>query len=283
MPLVSIGTELTRARQGKYALPLFDAMDSASVDGMIAAMEECKAPAMIAVYAPLITRPNGRAISAYMRSRAQDASVPVSLMLDHGDSFENCIRALQYGFSDVMYDGSKLPIEENIAITRMVVRAAHAVGACVEAELGHVGSGNEYQDFGAQRKGFTNPADVERFVAETGVDFLAVAVGTAHGVYQGEPHLDLELLAEIRRRVDIPLSLHGGSGLSTEQFQAAIAAGISKINVATDLFMTTSKRLVDAARAADMNYFDFGRQSMESFRERCAFYLGIFGAAGKAG
>jgi fructose-bisphosphate aldolase, class II len=283
MSLVSIGTELIRARQGKYGLPLFDAFDGPSADGMFEALEECRAPAMVAVYSGHLDSKHGRALTAYLCTSAQDASVPVSIMLDHGSSFELCIKALQYGFTDVMYDGSKLPIEENIATTRMVVRAAHAVGACVEAELGHVGSGNEYQEFGAQRMGFTNPDDVERFVAETGVDFLAVAIGTAHGVYKGDPHLDLELLAEIRKRVEIPLVLHGGSGLSTEQFQAAIATGISKINVATDLFNTTGKRLVEAARTEEMAYFDFNKKTTASFRERCAFYLDIFGAVGKAG
>ncbi len=282
MALISIGHELKRAQAGKYALPLFDAMDSASADGMIQALEECNAPAMLAVYSPLIDQPAGRALAAYLHSRAENTRVPFSLMLDHGHSYENCILALHCGFSDVMFDGSKLPIEENIAITRMVVRAAHAVGACVEAELGHVGSGSDYTDFGSQRKGFTDPADVERFVAETGVDFLAVAIGSAHGAYKSEPHLDLDLLAEIRRRVEVPLVMHGGSGLSTEQFQAAIAVGISKINIATDLFATTGSRLVQSARAADLSYHELTKQAVDSFRERCAFYLGIFGAAGKA-
>ncbi len=282
MPLVSIGSELKRAQQGKYALPLLEPFDSLSTDGMFQAIAECRAPAIIGLYNALLEAPNGRALAAYVRARAEDAPGPVSLMLDHGSSFENCMRALKFGFTDVMYDGSKLPLEENIATTRLVVRAAHAMGACVEAELGHVGSGSDYQSFGARGVGFTNPDDVERFVAETGVDFLAVAIGTAHGVYQGEPHIDLELLAEIRRRVDIPLVMHGGSGLSTEQFQAAIAGGICKINVATELFITTARRLVDAARAADLSYFDFTRRTAESFRERATFYLDIFGTAGKA-
>src|SRR5512146_1554065 len=201
MPLISIGKELQRARAGKYALPLFDAEDSLSADGMFAALEACRAPAMIAMYTALLDRPNGRALAAYLRTRAEDATVPVSIMLDHGSSFEACIKALKLGLTDVMFDGSRLPIAENIAITRQVVRAAHANGACVEAELGHVGMGKEYQDFGAKRKGFTSPEDVERFVAETGVDFLAVAIGSAHGVYQGEPRLDLELLEQIAARV----------------------------------------------------------------------------------
>ncbi len=282
MPLISIGAELKRARAGKYALPLFDAEDSLSADGMFAALEACRAPAMIAIYTALLDRPGGRALAAYLRARAEDAPVPVSIMLDHGSSFEACIKALKFGLTDVMFDGSRLPIEENIAITRHVVRAAHACGACVEAELGHVGMGKDYQEFGAMRKGFTQPDDVERFVAETGVDFLAVAIGTAHGIYQGEPQLDLELLDEIAARVEIPLVMHGGSGLAKEQFQAAIGRGIAKVNIATDLFISTAKRLVEVGQGQP-SYFDFNRASVETFKARCSYYLDIFGASGKAG
>jgi len=281
MPLVSILPQLKRAQQYHYALPLFDTADMYSTDGMFAALEEKEAPAMIAIYAGALDRPNTRAFAAYIRARAEASTMPVSLMLDHGGSFEHCIKAISFGFTDVMYDGSKLPFEENVANTRAVVRAAHAIGVAVEAELGHVGSGSEYQDFGAQRKGFTDPDDVERFVAETDVDILAVAIGTAHGLYAGEPHLDLDLLREIRARVDIPLSLHGGSGCSDEQFRDAIAAGIAKVNVATDLFVTTARRLTEAARAEDnMHYFAFGKIAVESFQERCGHYLDVFGATG---
>ena len=280
MPLVSILPHLKRAQQHHYALPLFDTVDMYSTDGMFAVLEEKKAPAMIAVYAGALDRPNAHAFAGYIRARAEAATVPVSLMLDHGGSFEQCMRAIALGFTDIMYDGSKLPFEENVANTRAVVRAAHAVGLAVEAELGHVGAGSEYEDFGAQRQGFTDPDDVERFVAETGVDVLAVAVGTAHGLYACEPRLDLDLLREIRARVDIPLSLHGGSGCSDEQFRDAIAAGIAKVNVATDLFVTTARRLTEAARVEDMHYFAFGKLAVESFQERCGHYMDVFGATG---
>jgi fructose-bisphosphate aldolase class II len=152
----------------------------------------------------------------------------------------------------------------------------------VEAELGHVGSGAEYQGFGAQRKGFTDPDSVEQFVEETGVDFLAIAVGTAHGLYDSEPQLDLDLLREIRSRVDIPLVLHGGSGLSEDQFRSAIAAGISKINIATDLFVTATRRLVEASKSEDVTYLALGDTSAAAFQHRCGFFLDLFGASGRA-
>jgi fructose-bisphosphate aldolase class II len=282
MPLVSIGQELERAQKGRYALPLFDTFDMRSTDGMFLALEEKRAPAMVAIYSEAMERPNSRAFAAYIRVLADQANVPVSLMLDHGSSFEQCMKAISYRFTDVMYDGSRLPLAENIDSTRAVVRAAHAVGVCVEAELGHVGSGSEYQSFGAQRSGFTDPDSVERFVEETGVDFLAIAIGTAHGLYDGEPQLDIDLLREIRARVDIPLVLHGGSGLSESQFRTVIAAGISKINVATDLFVTAGKRLVEMAQIEDASYFAMGEAAVDSFQERCGYYLDLFGASGQA-
>jgi fructose-bisphosphate aldolase class II len=207
--------------------------------------------------------------------------VAVSLVLDHGAGFVQCIRAVSLGFTYVMFDGSKLPLEENITQTKLVVRAARAVGVAVEAELGHVVSGQEDQSFGAKRMGFTDAATVERFATETDVDFLAVAIGTAHGVYQGDPHLDLELLDAIRRRVEIPLVMHGGSGLADAQFRSAIEHGIAKINVATELFMTSAKRIVGAARDKDLSYFEIARLASATFRERCGYYIDLFGEAGR--
>ncbi len=281
MALVSVKQALLAAQAGGYALPLFDTFDMAATDGMFQAFEAKRAHACIGLYGGFFERPNARANVAYIRECAATAKVPVSLMLDHGASFEQCVLAISLGFTDVMFDGSRLPLEENIAQTRLVVRAAHAVGVAVEAELGHVGSGREYQSFGAKRLGFTDPAAVERFVAETGVDFLAVAIGTAHGVYQGEPQLDLDLLREIRRRVEIPLVMHGGSGLSDAQFRGAIEAGIAKVNVATELFMTSAQRITEAARARELSYFDISRIAATTFQERCGFYIDLFGAAGR--
>jgi fructose-bisphosphate aldolase class II len=254
-----------------------------STDGMFLAMKAKSAPVIVAIYESAMDRPNARALAAYIRTRAEDATVPVSLMLDHGSSFEQCMKAISYGFTDVMYDGSKLPLEENVDNTRTIVRAAHAVGIGVEAELGLVGRGSAYEDLDLRRKGFTDPDTVEEFVAQTGVDFLAIAIGTAHGLYDGEPQLDIDLLREIRSRVDIPLVLHGGSGCTDDQFRTVIQAGISKVNVATDLYATTGRRLAKcAAQAEGAAYFSMTRAAVESFEERCGFYLDLFGASGKA-
>ncbi len=282
MPLISILDELKKAQREQYAIPCFDTFELMGTQGIFAALEAKRAPAIIGLYSGLFDRPNAGAVIAMVRALAQEATVPVSLIIDHGADFEHCMQALRYGYTDIMYDGSKLPLEENIANTRMVVRAAHAVGAAVEAELGHVGRGHEYQSFGALGKGFTDPATVEKFVAETGVDFLAVAVGTAHGSYQGEPNLALDLLEEIQQRVEIPLVLHGGSGLSDAQYRAAIERGICKINIFTNLALAAGARMKEKAQAEDASYFSMIRAIPDAFQEACERFIDVFGAAGKA-
>ncbi len=282
MPLVSALVELKKAQAGGYAVPCFDTFEMLGTQGIFAALEARRAPGIIGLYTRLMAEPHGRAFTQFVRVMAEEATVPVSIMLDHGASFEHCIRALAFGFTDVMYDGSKLPFEENVAATRQIVQAAHAVGAAVEAELGHVGSGSEYQEFGGRGQGFTDPAAVERFVAETGVDALAVAIGTAHGQYAGEPRLDLALLDEIRRRVEIPLVLHGGSGLSDEQFRAAIRGGVAKINIFTNLALEAARRVAQRAAGGRPSFSDITEPIREAFQDECARFLEVFGAAGRA-
>jgi fructose-bisphosphate aldolase, class II len=282
MPLVSIGGELEKAKKGCYAVPLFNVFEMKGCEGVFEAIERKRAPAIVALNSVAFEEQSSHAFAAFVRSMAERASVPVSLMLDHGTGFEQCIRAISLGFTDVMYDGSRLPLEENVANTRLVVRAAHAAGIGAEAELGHVGMGSDYATFGAERKGFTDPAAVERFVAETGVDFLAVAIGNAHGVYQGKPHLDMALLKEIRKRVEIPLVLHGGSGLSEEQFKTAIQAGISKVNIATDLLMRAADQAKKTIRSSKESYFDIVTALKDGVCEGCEYYLDVFGASRRA-
>jgi fructose-bisphosphate aldolase class II len=282
MPLVSMLAGVRRAMQEKYAIPMYDTFDMFSTEGMVIAAEEKKSPVMMALYAGTLDRPNAQAFSAYIRERADRATVPISLWLDHGSSFEQCMKALSYRFTDVMYDGSRLPIEENIETTKAIVRVAHEFGAGVEAELGHVGSGNEYKSYGSLGKGFTDPDSVVSFVEQTGVDMLAIAIGTAHGLYDGDPVLNMDLLSEIRSRVDIPLVLHGGSGCTETQFREVIARGISKVNIATDLVVTTGERVIEAAKKEGARYFDLVRTATESFTERCGYYYDLFGSSGKA-
>ncbi|MBN1583513.1 MAG: class II fructose-bisphosphate aldolase [Anaerolineae bacterium] len=282
MPLVSILNELKKAQTGGYAIPCFDTFEMHGTLGILDAIEEKRAPVMIGLYTRMFDQPNPRALTDYIKALAQEATVPVSIILDHGASFEHCIKALHVGFTDVMYDGSKLPFEENVAVTKNVVQAAHAIGAAVEAELGHVGTGSNYSEFGAQGKGFTEPNLVEKFVEETGVDFLAIAIGTAHGLYDGEVNLALDLLAEIRERVDIPLVLHGGSGLSDAQFQAATKGGIQKINIFTNLAVESGRRMIENAQTEKASLFSMTMQIRQAFRAECERLLDVFGTTGKA-
>jgi fructose-bisphosphate aldolase class II len=284
MPLVSILSELQRASRERWAIPLFDTADMQATEGILLAAEERRAPCIIAMYSAQFARPNARAHAEYIKTRARELGVPISYMLDHGSSVEVCMQALVAGCTDVMYDGSSLPYEENVANTKAVVLAAHAVGVAVEAEIGHVGRATDYAEIGSQRKGYSDPAMVERFVADTGIDILAIAIGTAHGAYAKgvTPQIDLDLLREIRSRVDLPLVMHGGSGSTEQQFRDVVANGIGKINIATDLFTSAAEALVAQAKP-EARYFDLTAAAQTAFQARCSYYLDIFGAAGKAG
>jgi len=275
-------SELKKAQAGGYAVPLFDTFEMRGFEGTLDALEKSQAPGIMGIVPFLMDKPEARAFVHYIRARAEDSSVPVSIILDHGTSFEQCIQILDYGATDVMFDGGQLPLVENIEITKMVVRAAHVMGAGVEAELGWVGSGEDYTDPEKVRQGFTKPEEAANFVEETGVDALAVAIGSAHGVYKGEPQLALDLLAEIRERVGVPLVLHGGSGLSDEQFQAAIKGGIAKVNIFTDLAIAAGEEMISTANSKKGSYFGIGSAAKKAFAVRCQHFIDVFGAAGKA-
>jgi fructose-bisphosphate aldolase class II len=282
MTLGSIKPELIKAQKGGYAIPLFDVFDMFGVEGVMEALISKRAPTIIAVYSPFATRGNSKAFSAYIKSRAEDTDGPVTMMLDHGVSVDACLQALEYGFTDVMYDGSSLPLEENIANTRRVVEAAHACGVTAEGELGHVGSGADYDASSQVHAWFTDPGTVEYFVKETGVDYLAIAFGNAHGIYKGEPKLDLDLVREIHSRVSIPLVMHGGTGLSDGQFRGAIAAGISKINFATSIMNTATENMKKAAAEEKASIFTITDGIRTSYCQWCSRLYDVFGTSGKA-
>ena len=282
MTLTSIKTELQKARLDGYAVPLFDVFEILGVEGVMDALVEKRAPTIMGIYSPYAAQPNCRAFAAYIRCRAEETDVPIAIMLDHGASVEQCLEVLEYGFTDVMYDGSSLPLEENIANTRQVVEAAHAVKAGVEAELGHVGLGDEYQGFGGQGAGFTDPEVVEQFVKETGVDFLAIAFGNAHGLYKGEPRLDLDLVAEIRKRVDVPLVMHGGTGISDEQFRAAIPAGICKVNYFTNIGLSAVENMRTLSAQPGVTMMDVQQGARQAYHEWGKRLYDVFGTSGRA-
>jgi fructose-bisphosphate aldolase class II len=226
-------------------------------------------------------------MAAMIRELAAGTPVPVALHLDHGAEFAEVIACIRCGFTDVMLDASSRPYEENASLTRRVVEAAHAVGMGVEAELGHVGQGVDYADEASRKAAFTKPEDAERFVAETGVDALAVAVGSAHGVYRGKPELDLDLLAGIREQVAVPLVLHGGSGISDDDFRAAIQRGISKVNIYTAMSLASTAAIhagmsdgtVDSEGSS---YSEIQEVAQKAIVEVVAHHMEVFGSVGKA-
>lgn len=233
MTLTTLKDLLTSAREEKYAVGSFNILSIQMIRGVIEAAEEERSPVILAFgdnhskFIPF------RIIFPLMKRIAQEAKVPVAVILDHGKSFESNMLALKYGASGVMYDGSSLPYEENVANTKEIVKIAHTFGVSVEAEIGHVAM----EEAHPSREGnvteetiYTDPKEAERFVEETGVDALAISIGTTHGICVEDPELDFDRLAKINDVSEVPLVLHGGSGVSDDDFRKAIRNGISKIN-----------------------------------------------------
>ena len=190
--------------------------------------------------------------------------MPVAVHYDHGLTFERCMQALKLGFTSVMYDGSAKSYDENVAETCEIVKIAHAMDATVEGEIGHVGeaaSGDE-----SIRDMYTTPVEAKKFLCATGVDALAVAIGTAHGVYKKKPQLNLDRLKEIRKAVDVPLVLHGGSGLGDDDFRAAIRGGISKVNIFTDLCLAGESAVKDALKTG-LDYLETRNLKTDRIRQ----------------
>lgn len=221
---------LLEAKAGGYAVPAPNVFNKESVEAAFNAAEELDSPVILDVGYAMGIAETGE-IARYFGER--HPRIPWALNLDHGGPFEHVILAIRSGYSSVMVDRSACPLEQNIAETAEVVRIAHAVGVSVEAELGHVGQGVEYEK--TRDAGLTRPEEAAGFVERTGVDCLAVAVGTSHGTYKGTPHLEFDLLQTLASGLDIPLVLHGGSGTGDDNLQRAVRTGIQKVNLYTDL------------------------------------------------
>lgn len=234
MPLVDTRELLAAARTGGYAVPAFNVHGLDMVPALVEVAEAERAPLILQATRATVEVAGWEPLAALATDCARRARVPVALHLDHAADPELIYAAIRHGFTSVMADGSALPFAENAAFTRRVVEVAHAAGVPVEGELGHVPRPGEPGSEDPEST-LTRPEEAEAFVAETGVDSLAVAIGTVHGFYRGEPRLDFERLAAIRARVRVPLVLHGGSGIPDAQLARAIALGIAKVNVATEL------------------------------------------------
>ena len=240
MPLVTTKELLLKAQKSHYAVGAFNVENMEMIQAVVAAAEELNAPVIMQTTPSTLKYADADYFYANVKIAAQKAKVPVVMHLDHGNSFELAMKAYRVGYSSIMIDGSHEIFDENIRLTKSVVDVCHASGIPVEAELGKVG-GKEDNLEGGEGNSYTVPAEAVEFVNATGVDSLAVAIGTAHGVYKGIPQLDVERLSEICEVVSIPLVLHGTSGVPDEIVKDCVRRGICKVNYATGLRMAFTK------------------------------------------
>lgn len=282
MSFVTSEKMLLDAQKGGYAVGAFNVENMEMVMAVIAAAEELKAPLMLQTTPSTVKYAGLDMYLANVKTAAERASVPVCMHLDHGDSFNLAMKALRVGYSSIMIDGSHNVFEENIAVTKAVADACRPSGIPVEAELGKVGGKEDDLDGG--NGGYTDPMEAKEFVERTGVGSLAVAIGTAHGVYKGEPKLDLDRLAEIRKVVSIPLVLHGASGLSEAAVKESIKRGICKVNFATELRIAYTDGVKEFL-SANPDAFDpkkYGKVAMEHVKEIVKLRMKMCGCDGKA-
>lgn len=278
--LVSLQEIIGLAEKENFCVPAFNVYNIETVMGVAAAAEEAKAPIIMQVYPRLFNEQVGYYLAPVVLAAAKKASVPVCFHLDHGPSEWEVTRALYWGATGIMLDGSAHPYEENVKLTKHIVETCKAVGVSVEGELGHIGSVND-----DAMDEFTNPDEAARFVKETGVTCLAVLIGNAHGHYKKPPKLDIERVKAIREATGgIPLVLHGGSGIPDDQVKAAINAGIRKMNIGTDVccaFAEGAKAELDnpnRSLAVDL----FMKPSIESVKKLALNKIALTGALGKA-
>ncbi len=235
MPLVTLTEVLGRASQESYAVGAFNCHNMEVVQSIARAAEEERSPVIIQASQGAIKYAGLEYITTLVKQAVQEVSVPVVLHLDHGTSLQQVVRCIRYGFTSVMIDGSRLSFQENIELTTEVVKIARTVGVSVEAEIGKIGGTEDDISVEESDAFFTDPEEAARFARETGVDALAIAIGTAHGQYKGEPRLDFDRLEMISRYVSCPLVLHGSSGVPDESLKRAIKLGIRKINIDTNI------------------------------------------------
>ncbi|MCI8464355.1 MAG: ketose-bisphosphate aldolase [Lachnospiraceae bacterium] len=234
--LMNMADLLAVANEHNFAVPAFNVSSSMLLKGVMHTCEEMQAPVIIAIHPDELEFVEDSFVKAVIEE-AHKATVPVCIHLDHGSKFEQILRAIQDGFTSVMIDGAHLSLEENIALTKKIVEVAHPVNVSVEAELGTIGTADDYGEAGSKEIIYTEVDDAVRFIKETDIDCLAIAIGTAHGLYPKDrkPKLALDRLKEIKASVSIPLVLHGGSGNPDEEIGQSVKLGVNKINISSDI------------------------------------------------
>lgn len=275
--LVTLREVLKDAQEKKYGVGLFNTVNLEMAKGVLAAAEELKSPVIIGTAEVLLPYASLKELAYFLVPMAKKASVPVVLHYDHGLTDKKIVKAMRLGFSSIMYDCSTDTYENNIARVAQMVKIADMFGASVEGELGHMGANDESA---GDDSIYTEPEQARDFAQRTGVDALAVAIGTAHGAYKEKPRLDIGRLAEISRAVPVPLVLHGGSGLSDEDFKNCVANGISKINIFTDINCAAAKAAHDFYKEG-CGLTDIQNQITEAVKQETMKKMRIFGSAGR--
>ncbi len=282
MALVTTLEMLKDAQKNHYAVGAFNVENMEMAQAIIGAAEELRAPVILQTTPSTLRYAEPALYLANVKALAEKASVPVAMHLDHGDSYELCVKAFRAGYTSIMIDGSKLPLEENIALTRRVVEMCAPAGVPVEGELGRVGGKED--DLECAEGGYTVPAEAVRFEAETGLSSMAVGIGTAHGVYKETPVLNVELVGTLRSQLNVPMVMHGASGLTDEAIQACIAKGICKVNFATELRIAYTKAvrqvLEEKPEAFDPKVY--GKAGRAAVAEVVKNRIRVCGAAGRA-
>lgn len=275
---------LEKAVAEGYAVGAFNTNNLEITKAIVKAARELDSPLILATSEGAINYAGINNLKAMAEIAAQESGLPISLHLDHGTSLEIVMRCIRHGWSSVMYDGSKLPFEENVANTRQVVELAHLVGVSVEGELGRLVGVEDNISVTEREAAMTDPDQAQEFVKRTGVDALAVAIGNAHGFYKGEPQLDFVRLEQIRARIEVPLVLHGASGIPDEGIRRAVKIGVDKINIDTEVraafqkavasFLAENPQVIDPRKILG--------PAIKAMSEVVKSKIELFGSAGKA-
>lgn len=284
--LVNLNEVLIPAKKNKYAVGLFNAVNLELARGIIEAAEATGSPVIMGTAEVLLPYGPLEELSYYLLPMAKKANVPVVIHLDHGLTKETCLKALELGFSSIMYDCSTDSYDQNVKKVKEMADIAHSYGATIEGELGHVGD-NEGSAEGNSilqdpSKFYTDPKQAKDFVEKTGVDALAIAVGTAHGTYKLPAKLDFERIKIIADTVSVPLVLHGGSGLTDLDFKKAIQQGISKVNIFTDINIAAVKAAFREFSSMDKGIIDLIPSTVEATKQEVIKKMMLFGSNGKA-
>lgn len=284
MALVSMNAFLPRAKKEGFAVGQFNVNNLEYFQAITEAAKEERSPLIFGASEGAIRYIGLENVVALAEVAAKQADVPIALHLDHGSSFEMVMKCIRAGFSSVMFDGSHYPFEENIRLTKKVVEAAHAVGVSVEGELGTIGGVEDDLDVSEEDAALAKPEEAIEFWKETKVDALAIAVGTAHGIYKGEPKIRFDIIEKVAQAVDAPIVLHGGSGVPDAAIQKSISLGVGKINVNTENQVASTK-VVRELLLQNENMIDprkYLGPAREAIKEVVKGKMRLFGSSGKA-